>query len=125
MRHKLNLLGVYEMANLFDKKETSALSLLIYSVCLISLMALNNNEKITTIPSAYIAFRVINITFSIYIALNVIMLIKDTFKELQKRTLLEIIQIVFIGFLMILMLFVTIESIIHTASYINKVFKLV
>ncbi|NBI06581.1 hypothetical protein [Senegalia massiliensis] len=113
------------MASLFDKKETSALPLLIYTVFLISLMALNNNEKITTIPYVYIAFRVINITFSIYIALNVIMLIKDTFKELQKRTLLETMQIVFIVFLMIVMLFVTIESIIHTASYINKVFKLV
>ncbi|WP_160198406.1 hypothetical protein [Senegalia massiliensis] len=85
-------------------------------------MALNNNAKIKNIPYAYITFRVIHITFSIYITLKGIMLIKGTFKEPQKRTLLEIMQIVFIGFLLIVMLFVTIENIIHTASYINKIF---
>ncbi|WP_130807085.1 hypothetical protein [Senegalia massiliensis] len=113
------------MASLFDEEERSPLSVLIYTIFLISLMALNNNEKIENIPYAYISFRVIHIPFSIYLTLKGIMLIKGTFKEPQKRTLLEIMQIAFIVFLMILMLFVTIESIIHTASYINKVFKLV
>jgi len=113
------------MATLFDEEERSPLSVLIYTIFLISLTALNNNAKIRTIPYAYISFRIIHITFSIYITLKGIMLIKGTFKEPQKRTLIEIIQIVFIGFLMILILFVTIEDIIHTASYINKVFKLV
>lgn len=113
------------MASLFDKEERSPLLVLIYTVFLISLMALNDNEKIKAIPYLYIVFRVIYIIFSIYIIVNGIRLIKGTFKEQQKRRPLEILQIVFIVFLLILVLFVTVEHIILGAAYINKVFKLI
>ncbi len=116
---------VNKIASLFDKKERSPLSVIAYSVFIITLMALNNNEKIRNIPSAYIFLRVIHIIFSIYIILKGIMLLKGTFKESQKRTLLEKIQIVFIVFLMILVVFVTIENILHTTSYASIFFNLV
>ncbi len=101
------------MASLFDKKERSPLSLITLSVFIIILMALNNNEKIVDIPYVYISFRLIQIIFSIYILLKSVVLVKGTFKELQKRKPIEKIQVLFIILFLIPLVFVTIENIIH------------
>lgn len=102
------------MASLFDKKERSPLSVLIYSVLLIIIQALRNNSKIMNIPSVDITYRFILIFFCIYIVIKGIMLIKGTLQEQIKRTLIEKIQILFFVLLMILMFFVTIDNVIRT-----------
>ena len=104
------------MASLFDKKERSPLSVLIYSVLLIIFQALSNNSKIMNIPAVDISYRFILILFCIYIVIKGIMLIIGTLKEQIKRTLIEKIQILFFVFLMIFMIFVTIDIIIRTVN---------
>lgn len=107
------------MVALFDKKERSPLFELTFIVFIVILMVLNNNEKILDIPYAYISFRLIQIIFSTYILLKGVFLVKGTFKDLQKRKLIEKIQVLFIILFLILLIFVTIEHIIHTISYIR------
>lgn len=107
------------MIYLFDEKERSPLFQLTFSVFIVILMALNNNEKLTDIPYVYISFRLIQITFIIYIILNFVFLLKSKFKELQKSKLFEKIKVLFLILFLILTVFVTIESIIHTISYIK------
>jgi len=109
----------YLMASLFDEREKSPLFQLTFILFIVVLMALNNNEKIADIPYAYISFRLIQITFSIYVSLNVAFLLKDKFKEQKNRKPAEKIQVFFIALFLILLVFVTIESIIHIISYIR------
>lgn len=104
------------MASLFDKKERSPLSVLIYSVLLLIIQALSNNTKIMNIPSVDITYRFIVIFACIYMLIKGIMLIKGTLQEQIKRTLIEKIQILFFAFLMIFMVFVTIDNIIRTVQ---------
>lgn len=104
------------MASLFDKKERSPLSVLIYSVLLLIIQALSNNTKIMNIPSVDITYRFILIFACIYMLIKGIMLIKGTLQEQIKRTLIEKIQILFFAFLMIFMVFVTIDNIIRTVQ---------
>ena len=107
------------MGSLFDEKETSPLFQLTFILFIVVLMALNNNEKIADIPYAYISFRLIQITFSIYVSLNVAFLLKGEFKKQQNRKPTEKIRIFFIALFLLLLVFVTIESIIHIISYIR------
>lgn len=104
------------MASLFDKKERSPLSVLICSVLLLIIQALSNNTKIMNIPSVDITYRFIVIFACIYMLIKGIMLIKGTLQEQIKRTLIEKIQILFFAFLMIFMVFVTIDNIIRTVQ---------
>lgn len=104
------------MASLFDKKERSPLSVLIYSVLLLIIQALSNNTKIMNIPSVDITYRFIVIFACIYMLIKGIMLIKGTLQEQIKRTLIEKIKILFFAFLMIFMVFVTIDNIIRTVQ---------
>ncbi len=114
---------MYKLASLFDKRETSPLSLIKFSSFIIILMALNNNPNIRNIPFVYISLSVIQIIFCISIIIKGIMLLKGTFKDQLNRTMMEKIQILFIVIFMMIMAFVTIENILHTTSYTRMFFN--
>ena len=108
------------MANLFEKKKRSPLYQLLFSVIFIALIALNNNEKLRTIPSAYISFRMVQIIFSMFLLVMGILLIIGTFKEKKNRTGTENFQILLVVFAMILLVYFTIDTALHTVTYFGK-----
>lgn len=108
------------MANLFGKKKRSPLYQLLFSVIFIALIALNNNEKLRTIPSAYISFRMVQIIFSMFLLVMGILLIIGTFKEKKNRTGTENLQILLVVFAMILLVYFTIDTTLHTITYFRK-----
>lgn len=116
----LSFLGGMIMANLFEKKKRSPLYQLLFSVIFIALIALNNNEKLRTIPSAYISFRMVQIIFSIFLLVLGILLIIGTFKEKKNRTGTENFQILLVVFAMILLVYFTIDTALHTVTYFGK-----
>ena len=107
------------MANLFEKKERSPLHQLFLSVFSVALMALNNNEKLITIPSAYIPFRLFLIIFSIYVLVKGVLLILGTWKERKKRTGTENLQILFVGIALIHLAYVATDITLHTVNYMS------
>ncbi|HBW13364.1 MAG TPA: hypothetical protein DEF30_06050 [Proteiniclasticum sp.] len=109
------------MANLFEKKERSPLRQLFLSVFSVALMALNNNEKLSTIPSAYIPYRLFLIIFSIYVLVKGVLLILGTLKERKDRTVSQNLQILFIGVALILLVFVATDMTLHTVNYISTI----
>lgn len=109
------------MATLFDKKERSPMSVLVYTVFFIALQAVNNNTKITDIPTADFLLSVLHIVLSVYVLIKGILLIKGTMEEKKKRTLMQKMQIVFTAFLMVLVVFVTIENTLHVLSYTKTI----
>ncbi len=120
VKYKFNILEVCIMANLFEKKKRSPLYQLLFSVIFIALIALNNNEKLRTIPSAYISFRMVQIIFSMFLLVLGILLIIGTFKEKKNRTGTENLQILLVVFAMILLVYFTIDTALHTVTYFGK-----
>ncbi|WP_312461048.1 hypothetical protein [Proteiniclasticum sp.] len=107
------------MANLFEKKERSPLYQVLLMVFLIALMALGNNERLRTIPSAYVSFRLVQIIFSIYLLVKGVLLILGTWKERKKRTGTENLQILFVGIALILLAYVATDITLHTVNYMS------
>ncbi|NBI06578.1 hypothetical protein D3Z33_06850 [Senegalia massiliensis] len=98
---------------MFNKEKMIYLSDLLFYIFLIIIVSLNNNERIKDIPYVYMALRLVFTGLNAYVIIKIIKLLKNTFKDSQKKPFIKFIYSILGVFLILLMLFLFIENIIH------------